>query len=150
MEDPVARPKARELVVTRRSGPEHAEVPPMKKRPAMGGRKPLDNHLEREDFSCRRVNQTGDQQRAPGRQNSNLGTTSGRATNHLIERQARPIATAGRRTGHGSDKEAQTQDEAFEAAPKWLILHLKQKGTAEPPALDAEATAATLHYDRSK
>ena len=114
----VARPKARELVVTRRSGPEHAEVPPMKKRPAVGGRKPLDNHLEREDFSCRRVNQTGDQQSAPGCQNANLGTTSGRATNHLIERQARPIATAGRRTGHGSDKEAQTQDEAFEAAPK--------------------------------
>ena len=60
-------------------------------------------------------------------------TTSGRATNDLIEQQARPIATAGRRTGHGSDKEAQTQDEAFKAAPKWLILHLKQKGTVEPP-----------------
>ena len=64
---------------------------------------------------------------------SHHGTTSGRATNDLIERQARPIATAGRRTGHGSDKEEQTQDEAFEAAPKRLILHLKQKGTAEPP-----------------
>ena len=50
----------------------------------------------------------------------------------MIERQARPIATVGRRTRHGSDKGAQTQDEAFEAAPKWLILHLKQKGTAEP------------------
>ena len=37
------------------------------------------------------------------------------------------------RTGHGSDKEAQTPDEAVEAAPKGLILHLKQKGTAEPP-----------------
>ena len=64
---------------------------------------------------------------------SNHGTTSGRATNDLIERQARPIATASRQTGHGSDKEAQTQDEAFEAEPKWLIHHLKQKGTAEPP-----------------
>ena len=61
---------------------------------------------------------------------SNHGTTSRRATNDLIERQARPTATAGRRTGHGSDQEAQTQDEA---APKWLILHLKQKGTAGPP-----------------
>ena len=73
-----------------------------------------------------------DQQRTPVRQKSNHGITSGRATNDLIEWQACPIATAGRRTGHGSDKEAQTQDEAFEAAPKWLILHLKQKGTAKP------------------
>ena len=105
----------------------------MKERPAVGGRKPLNNHLEREDFSCRRVNRIGDQQRTPGRHNSKLGTTSGRATNDVIERQARPIATASRRTGHGSDKEAQTLDEAFEAAPKWLILHPKQKGTAEPP-----------------
>ena len=38
--------------------------------------------------------------------------------------------TAGRQTGHGSDKETQTPDEA---APKRLVLHLKQKGTAEPP-----------------
>ena len=57
----------------------------------MGGRKPLNNHLkrfkeEREEFSCRRVERTGDQQRAPGRQNSKLGTTCGRATNDLIER----------------------------------------------------------------
>ena len=117
----------------------------MKERPAVGGRKPLNNHLERveeerEDFSCRRVNRTEDQQRAPGRQNSKHGTTSGRATNNLIEQQARPIATAGRRTGHGSNKEAQTQDEAFEAAG----------GHSRTPAPDAEATAATLHYDRSK
>ena len=134
----VASSKAREIAVTRRSGPEHAEVPPMKERPAVGGRKPLNNHLERveeerEDFSCRRVRRTGDQQRTPRRQNSNHGTTSRRATNDVIERQARPIATAVRRTGHGSSKEAQTQDEAFKAAPKRLILHLKQKGTAEPP-----------------
>ena len=119
----VASPKAREIAVTRRSGPEHAEVPPMKERLAVGGRKPLNNHLERveeerEDFSRRRVKRTGDQQRTPGRQNSNHSTTSGRTTNDVIERQARPIATAGRRTGYGSDKEAQTQDEAFKAAPK--------------------------------
>ena len=67
----------------------------------MGGRKPLNNHLERvkeelEDFSCWRVNRTGNQQRTPVRQNSNHGTTSGRATNDLIERQALPIVTAGR------------------------------------------------------
>ena len=133
----VASPKASETAVTCRSGPEHAEVPPMKEQPAVGGRKPLNNHLgveeEREDFSCRRVNRTGDQQRTPVLQNSNHGTTTGRAMNDLIERQARPIAPAGRRTRHGSDKEAQTQDKAFEAAPKWLILHPKQKGPAEPP-----------------
>ena len=131
----VTSPKAREIAVTRRSGTENAEVPPMKERPAVGGRKLLNNHLERveeewEDFICRRVKWTGDQQRTPVRQNSNHGTTSGRATNDVIEWQARPIATAGRRTGNRSDKEAQTQDEA---APKWLMLHLKQKGTAEPP-----------------
>ena len=36
----VASPKAREIAVTHRSGPEHAEVPPMKERPAVGGRNP--------------------------------------------------------------------------------------------------------------
>ena len=36
----VASPKAREIAVTRRSGPDHAEVPPMKEQPAVGGRKP--------------------------------------------------------------------------------------------------------------
>ena len=41
-----ASPKAREIAVTRRSGPEHAEVPPTKERPAVGGRKPLKNHLK--------------------------------------------------------------------------------------------------------
>ena len=84
-------------------------------------------------FQSPESQRTGDQQRTPGRQNSNHGITSGRATNDVIEWQARPNATAGWRTGQGSDKEAQTQDEAFETAPKWLILHLKQKGTAEPP-----------------
>ena len=107
----------------------------MKERLAVGGRKPLNNHLERveeerEEFSCRRVKRTGDEQRTPGRQNSNHGTTSGRVTNDVIERQARPIATAGRRTGHGSDKEAQTQDTAVESAPKGLNLHRKPQGTA--------------------
>ena len=99
----VAIPKAGEIAVTRRSGPEHAEVPPMKERPAVGGRKPLNNHLERaeeerEEFSRRGVKRTSDQQRTPRRYNSNHGTTSGRATNDVIERQARPIATASRRT----------------------------------------------------
>ena len=55
----VASPKAREIAVTRRSGPDHAE-----ERPAVGGRK-----LHQQPR--RRVEQTGNQQRAPGRQNSN-------------------------------------------------------------------------------
>ena len=59
--------------------------------------------------------------------------------NDVIERQARPIATAGRRTGHGSDKEAQTQKTTVEAAGYSVTL-----------APDAEATSANLHYDRSK
>ena len=103
----------------------------------MGGRKPLNNHPEkfeeeREDFSCQRVERTGNQQRAPGRQNSNSAPLWTR-NERLIARQARPIATAGWRTGHGSYKEAQTLEEAVEAAPKWLILHPQQEGTAEPP-----------------
>ena len=36
----VASPKARETAVTRRRGPDHAEVPPMNERLAVGGRKP--------------------------------------------------------------------------------------------------------------
>ena len=109
----------------------------MKEQPAVGGRKPLNNHPEkfeeeREDFSCRRVERNGNQQRAPGRQNSNsapLWTSNER----LIAQQARPIATAGRQTRDGSDKEAQTLEEAVEAAPKRLILHPQQEDTAEPP-----------------
>ena len=38
-EPAVASPKAREIAVTRRSGPEHAELPPMNERPAVGGKK---------------------------------------------------------------------------------------------------------------
>ena len=36
----IASSKARETPVNRRSEPKHAEVPPMKERPAVGGRKP--------------------------------------------------------------------------------------------------------------
>ena len=36
----IASSKARETAVNRRSELEHAEVPPMKERPAVGGRKP--------------------------------------------------------------------------------------------------------------
>ena len=77
---------AREGAVTRRSGPEHAEVPPIKERPAVGGRNPPwttsnDSEEGREDFNCRSAERTGDQQRSPGRQNSKHGTTCGRATN---------------------------------------------------------------------
>ena len=74
-------PKAREIVVTRRSGPTHAEVPSMKERPAVGGRKPLNNHLERfeeerEDFSCRRIEQTGNPQEGPRKPELKRGTTA--------------------------------------------------------------------------
>ena len=130
----VANPKAREIAVTRRSGPEHAEVPPMKERPAVGGRKPPRTSPGR----TRGFQSPGSQTNRgpiedPRTSELDHGTTSGRAMNDMIERQACPIATAGRRTGHGSDKGAQTQDEAFKAALKWLILHPKQKDTAEPP-----------------
>ena len=104
----------------------------MKERPAVGGRKPLNNHLERVEEEREDSSRRGPIE-DPRTSELDHGTTSGRATNDMIERQARPIATTGRRTRHGSDKGAQTQDEAFEAAPKWLILHPKQKGTAGPP-----------------
>ena len=107
-----ASPKARELAVTRLSGPAHAEVPPMKERPAVGGRKPLNNHLERfeeerEDFSCRRVEQTGNQQRDPGRQNSNEAPlrTSNERLDHAAgtpHRDQRPANRARKRQG-GAD-----------------------------------------------
>ena len=53
------------------------------------------------------------------------------------------------RTGHGSDKEAQMPDEAVEAAPKGADSPSKAEGYSRTPAPDAEATAATLLYDRS-
>ena len=51
----------------------------------MGGRNPSSIHLdrseeEREDFSCRRVERTGDQQRALGRQNSKPSADEQRTT----------------------------------------------------------------------
>ena len=107
-----ASPKAREIAVTRRSGPAHAEVPPMKERPAVGGRKPLHNHLERfeeerEDFSCRRVERTGNQQRAPGCQNSNSAPlwTSNERLDRVVgtpHRDRRPANRARKRQG-GAD-----------------------------------------------
>ena len=107
-----ASPKAREIVVTRRSGPTHAEVPSMKERPAVGGRKPLNNHLERfeeerEDFSCRRVEQTENPQRAPGSQNSSAAPlrTSNERLDHAagtFHRDRRPANRARKRQG-GAD-----------------------------------------------
>ena len=44
-QSPARRPERR--AVTRRSGPEHTEAPPIKERPAVGGRNPRLNHLER-------------------------------------------------------------------------------------------------------
>ena len=125
----VASPQAREKAITCRSGPGHAEVPPMKERPAVGGRKP---HQQLRKIRGRTrgfqlpesVANRGPTE-GPRTPELELGTTSGRATNDHI-------ATAGRQTGHGSDKEAQSQDEAVETAPKRLNLHPKQQGTAEP------------------
>ena len=107
-----ASPKAREIAVTRQSGLAHAEVPPMKERPAVGGRKPLNNHLERleeerEDFTCRRVERTGNQQRAPERQNSNAAPvqTSNERLDHAAgtpHRDRRPANRARKRQG-GAD-----------------------------------------------
>ena len=107
-----ASPKAREIAVTCRSGPAHAEVPPMKERPAVGERKPLNNHLERfeeerEDFCCRRVERTGNQQRAPGSQNSNAAPlrTSNEGLDHAAgtpHRDRRPANQARKRQG-GAD-----------------------------------------------
>ena len=102
----------------------------------MGGRNPAwttskDSEEEREDLSCQRVERTGNQKRSPGRQNSKPGTTCGRATTmtssggHAL---SRPPAG---RTGHGSNKEAQTPQ--TKQHQKGLLLHPKQKGTAESP-----------------
>ena len=101
----------------------------------MGERKPLDNHLERVDeerevFQLPESRANWGPTEGPRTPELELGTTSGRATNDQIEHQARPIATAGWRTGHGSNQEAQTQNTAVEAAPKWLNLHRKPQGTA--------------------
>ena len=86
----VASPKTKEIAVTRRSGPDHAEMPPMKERPAVGGRKP---HQQPRKIRGRtrifqlpesRVNREPTQ--GPRMPELELGTTSGRATNDLIER----------------------------------------------------------------
>ena len=68
-----------------------------------------------------------------------------------IEQQARPIATAGwanraRKREGGVD----ARDEAVEAAPKGAASPSKAKGHSRTPAPDAEATAATVLYDRSQ
>ena len=107
-----ASPKAREIAVTCRSGLAHAEVTPLKERPAVGGRKPLNNHLERfeeerEDFKCWRVERTGNQQRAPGRQNLNAAPlrTSNERLDHTAgtsHRDPRPANRARKRQG-GAD-----------------------------------------------
>ena len=53
------------------------------------------------------------------------------------------------RTGHVSDEEAQTPEEAVKAAPKGADSPSKAEGYSRTPTPDAEATAATLLYDRS-
>ena len=130
-------PKARETAVNRRREQEHAEVPPMKERPAVGGGKPdpkprKPRKIERFS-SCRRVEGTGDQQQVPGHQNSITAPLVDEQRTTRSSVRKRPNATAGWRTGHGSDKEAQKQAPDFEAAPMWLNPHQKLQGTALPP-----------------
>ena len=83
--------------------------------------------------SCRRIEGTGDQQRVPGHQNSITAPLVDEQRTTRSSVRKRPNATAGRRTGHRSDKEAQKQDPVCKAAPMWLNPHRKPQGTALPP-----------------
>ena len=69
-----------------------------------------------------------------GHQNSKPSTTCRRSmttTSSGRHALSRPLAG---RTGYGSDKEAQTPEtKPSKQHQKGLLLHLKQKGTAEPP-----------------
>ena len=116
--------------------------------------KPLNNHLERfeeerEDFSCRRVARTGNQQRAPGRQNSNSAPLQ--TSNERLDRAAgpphrdrRPANRARKRQG-GADARR-----SLRSSTKAADSPSTAGGHSWTPAPDAEATAATLYYDRSK
>ena len=140
----VASPKAREIVATRRSGPEYAEVPPMKERPAVGGRKPLNNHLEQEDFQLLESK-------------SNWGSTEGPRTPELEtrhhqrrsnERLDRAVGTPHRdRRPANRARKRQGGADARRSSTKVADSPSKAEGHSRTPAPDAEAT---LHYDRSK
>ena len=120
-----------------------------------GRKKSLINHLERseeerEDFSCRRVERTGDQQRVPGRQNSKTRHhlwTSNEWPDRAVgtrHRDRRPANWARKRQG-GADARWSLRSSTKEAdSPS------KAEGHSRTPAPDAEATAVTLHYDRSQ
>ena len=130
----VDSPKARKTAVTRRSGPDHAEVPPMKEQPEVGGRKPDPEprkiEEDREVFQLPESTVNWRPTEGPRTPELDLGTTSGRAMTTRSSVRKCPNATAGWQTRHGSDKEEQAQDTAVEAAPKWLNLHQKPQGTA--------------------
>ena len=103
-----ASPKARETAVNRRSGQDHAEVPPMKERPEVGGRKPdpkpRTRKIERLS-NRRRVEGTGDQQRVPGHQNSNSAPlvdeqrTTRSSVRNTLQRDRRPANRPRKRQG---------------------------------------------------
>ena len=143
----VASPKAREIAVTRRSGPDHAEVPPMKERPAVGGRKPYQQP--------RKI-----QGRTRGFQlpesRANKGPTEGPRTPELElapladralftpHRDRRPANRARKRQGGADARQSRRSCTQVVDSPS------KATGHSQTLAPDAEATAATLHYDRSK
>ena len=83
--------------------------------------------------SCWRVEGTGDQQRVPGHLNSITAPLVDEQRTTRLSIRKRPNATAGLRTSHGSDKEAQKQDPVCKAAPMCLNPHRKPQGTALPP-----------------
>ena len=82
--------------------------------------------------------------RKPSEQGTKRGPQVARTRNltpHADEQRRRPSSgshalsrpPAGR-TGHGSDKEAQTTEtKPSKQHQKWVLHHPKQKGTAEPP-----------------
>ena len=83
-----ASPKAREIVVTSRSVPDHAEVPPMKEQ---WEEENQSHNLEkseedREIFQLPESRANWGPTEGPRTPELELGTTSGRATNDLIER----------------------------------------------------------------
>ena len=71
-----ASPKAREGAVTRRSGPEHVEVPPIKERPAVEEEIPLEppRYILRKD---ERISVAG----AQSKQGTNIGPHVARTRN---------------------------------------------------------------------
>ena len=149
----ITSPKARERAVNRRSEPEHAEVPPMKERPAVGGRKPdpYPRKIEEDREVFQLPESRGNWRPTEGPRTPELdrGTTSGRATNDQIERQEtphcdrRPASWSRKRRGGADARHSRRSSTQVVESPSKAAVH------SLTLALDAEATAANLGYDRS-